>query len=178
MSTRRLLLVALAASLTATPLSAQAAPPDFRGEFLGQFDGSMSKLLALAEAMPPASYAWSPGEGVMPVGRVYAHIARYNYGYLANNLGIAAPAGLDVANLETEVTGKQEVVDLLRRSGEHVRQHVRAMPESRLAERTRLYGNEVAGWAVLLQLLAHMNEHVGQSIAYARMNDVVPPWSR
>ena len=25
--------------------------------------------------------------------------------------------------------------------------------------------------------VAHMNEHVGQSIAYARMNGIVPPWS-
>ncbi len=47
-----------------------------------------------------------------------------------------------------------------------------------LAEGTQLYGRDVAKWAVLVQLLAHMNEHVGQSIAYARMNGVVPPWSR
>jgi hypothetical protein len=36
----------------------------------------------------------------------------------------------------------------------------------------------VPRWAVMLQLVAHMNEHLGQSIAYARANDVVPPWSR
>ena len=45
------------------------------------------------------------------------------------------------------------------------------------AERT-LYGRQVGEWAVLLQLVTHMNEHLGQSIAYARMNGVVPPWSR
>jgi len=28
------------------------------------------------------------------------------------------------------------------------------------------------------QLVAHMNEHLGQSIAYARANEIVPPWSR
>jgi len=32
--------------------------------------------------------------------------------------------------------------------------------------------------AVLLQLLAHTNEHLGQSIAGAGMNGVVPPWSQ
>jgi len=51
------------------------------------------------------------------------------------------------------------------------------MPESQLASQTQLYGRNVQQWAVLLQLLAHMNEHLGQSIAYARMNGVVPPWS-
>jgi uncharacterized damage-inducible protein DinB len=42
---------------------------------------------------------------------------------------------------------------------------------------TRLYGRDVGEWAVLLQLVTHMNEHLGQSIAYARMNGVTPPWS-
>jgi hypothetical protein len=31
---------------------------------------------------------------------------------------------------------------------------------------------------VLLRALAHANEHLGQMIAYARMNGVVPPWSK
>lgn len=43
---------------------------------------------------------------------------------------------------------------------------------------TTLYGRKVPQWSVLLQLVAHMNEHLGQSIAYARMNGIVPPWSR
>ena len=58
------------------------------------------------------------------------------------------------------------------------RQAVRQMPEAQLAQGTRLYGREVPQWSVLLQLVAHMNEHLGQSIAYARMNGVVPPWSQ
>ncbi len=51
------------------------------------------------------------------------------------------------------------------------------MSEADLTRQTPLYGRDVAGWAVLFQLLAHMNEHVGQSVAYARMNGIVPPWS-
>jgi hypothetical protein len=43
---------------------------------------------------------------------------------------------------------------------------------------TELYGRDVGEWAVLFQLVAHMNEHLGQSVAYARMNGIVPPWSR
>ena len=31
---------------------------------------------------------------------------------------------------------------------------------------------------VLLRALAHANEHLGQMIAYARVNGVVPPWSK
>lgn len=178
MSPFRVLSVLLA--LTALGVSsgaAQGTPSGFREEFLGQFDGSMSKLVALAEAMPEAKYAWSPGEGVMPVAQVYAHIARYNYLYPSSNLGVPAPAGIDMDAME-KATNKVEVVQMLRRSGDHVRQAVGGMSDADLQRPTRLYGRDVQQWAVLFQLLAHMNEHLGQSIAYARMNDVVPPWSR
>ena len=70
------------------------------------------------------------------------------------------------------------MVALLRQSREHVRQSVQGMTDEQLATMTSLYGRDVPQWAVLLQLLAHMNEHLGQSIAYARMNGIVPPWSQ
>ncbi len=60
---------------------------------------------------------------------------------------------------------------------DHVRAVVAGMSDGDLEAGTRLYGRDVAKWAVLLQLVAHMNEHLGQSIAYARTNGVVPPWS-
>jgi len=30
---------------------------------------------------------------------------------------------------------------------------------------------------IVLHIVAHAHEHLGQSIAYARMNGVVPPWT-
>jgi uncharacterized damage-inducible protein DinB len=30
---------------------------------------------------------------------------------------------------------------------------------------------------VMIFILRHLGEHLGQSIAYARMNGVVPPWT-
>jgi hypothetical protein len=59
-----------------------------------------------------------------------------------------------------------------------VRKSVNDMPDAQFSARTRLYGRDVPQWAVLFQLISHMNEHLGQSIAYARMNSIVPPWSR
>ncbi len=174
----RLLLSLLPLVLAAAPARAQDAPPAFRDEFLRQFNNSMQKFIELAEAMPEDRYGWSPAEGVMPVARVYAHVARYNYYYPASSLGIPAPAGEDAERVEQTTVARAEVVDLLRRSREHVRQTVRGMTDEQLAAPTQLYGREVPQWSVLLQLLAHMNEHLGQSIAYARMNGVTPPWSQ
>ncbi len=156
--------------------SSHAMPTAFAPEFLGQFNSSMSKFIALAEAMPAEKFAWSPGAGVMSVAKVYSHVAHYNYRYPSQNMGVALPAGVRLDTLEA-VAAKAQVLALLRQSAEYVRTAVKEMPDSQLAGRTRLYGRDVPRWAVLFQLLAHMNEHLGQSIAYARMNAVVPPWS-
>lgn len=178
-----LLVVLLAAT---TPLAAQTAGhgqgdnafvTDLRDEFLGHFETSSYKITELARVMPEALYTWAPSEGVMTVAEVYTHLARYNFMYLNENLGIAPPNGLDYADLES-ITDKERIRDLFETSVQHVKTSVAAMTEEALSEKTTLYGRDVASWSVLFQLVSHMNEHVGQSVAYARMNDVAPPWSR
>ena len=175
------LLAAVATVLTAAHAPAHAHPqdtPDFRAEFKGQFEASARKFVALSEAMPAESYSWSPMEGVMTVARVYRHVARYNYMYPHLKLGIDPPKGVDYQSLEEGGADKDEVVSLLAASMDHVRTVVDGMSDADLTAPVELYGRQVASWAVLLQLVTHMNEHLGQSIAYARMNRVVPPWSR
>ena len=177
--TRSVPLIVVALSLIATPALAQSSPIDYRDEFMEHFDRSTRKLEMLSEAVPGDLYTWSPrpGEGTMSIARVYMHLARYNYMYLEENLNIPAPSGVDWPNFES-ITDKATVVALLVESIEHVKRSARQMSEADLTRQTVLYGRRVAGWAVLFQLLAHMNEHTGQSVAYARMNGVVPPWSR
>src|SRR5688500_2580475 len=96
----RLVLVACAALAPAAAgagaqQQVQSVPGDFREEFLHQFNTSMSKVVSLAEALPAEKHAWSPGPGIMPLGRVYAHIARFNYHYPSTAMGIPAPSGID-----------------------------------------------------------------------------------
>ena len=153
-----------------------AVPPGTREELLGQFGASAGKFLALAEAIPADKYAWSPGEGVMTVAQVLSHVAHYNLAY-PRLMGVEPPAGVQLDTLE-RMTDRAQIVALLRSSAAHVQRAVQGMDDAQLARPAQLYGREVAQWAVLLQLVAHMNEHLGQTIAYARMNGVVPPWSR
>ena len=160
------------------PLPASAQDPDvLRKELMTHFDMSINKVIALAEAMPAEKYQWKPSADAMPVGHVYAHIANYNFSYPATAMSVAAPADIKTDTLEA-MRDKAQIVALLKRSAEHLRKSISAMPATQLNASTRLYGRTVPQWAVLLQLVAHMNEHLGQSIAYARANDVVPPWSR
>lgn len=162
----------------AQPVAARAQDATaLRAELLGQFNASISKVIALAEAMPADKYQWKPQADAMPVAHVFAHIANYNFAYPSGNMGVAAPAGIRLDTLEA-MRDKAQIVALLKRSADYVRQSVSGMPAAELNGETQLYGRQVPRWAVMLQLVAHMNEHLGQSIAYARANEIVPPWSR
>jgi uncharacterized damage-inducible protein DinB len=164
----------LIVALSAQTIQAQDSN-NFKEQFLQHFDRA-SRVLALAEAMPADLYSWRPDEGIFSVEEVYTHIARYNYYYLEESLGIPAPEDLDVENMES-ITGKEEVVEILKHSIMHVQEHIGEMPDSNIQAETEMYGRTVNGQAVLMQLVTHKSEHVGQAIAYARMNGIVPPWS-
>ncbi len=168
-----------------TPLAAAAAPAapasapvsGYRAEFLRGLDDVGKKLVDLAEAMPADKYAWRPAEGVRSVGEVYVHIAQANFG-LPRVWG-AAPAtgGLDVKALSGQAGDKAKVVDALRQSIAGVRQAVLATPDSDLDRKVHIFDHDGTVRETMALIGNHMHEHLGQSIAYARMNGVVPPWT-
>lgn len=174
---KTVLLVGVLFVLNIKAVDAQGTTAEIRQEIMSHFEYGSKKILALAREMPEETYTWSPGEDVFSVARVYMHIARYNFYYPETSLGVAVPEDIDLETME-QITDKDKVLDLLERSIQHVREAVKQMPDAKLEASTELYGRTVDGWVVLLQLVSHMKEHVGQSIAYARMNEVVPPWSR
>ncbi len=169
-----ILFLALAGELS--PLQGQSERA-IRDELLGEFDTSMRKFLALAEAMPAEKYTWSPGEGVMEVGEVFMHVARYNYLLPTRNMGITEPEAVEMDRMES-LRDKAQVMAALTQTRDWVHTNVGTMTAQDLQSETSLFGRTVPRWSVLVRLVAHMNEHLGQSIAYARMNGVVPPWSR
>jgi len=148
-----------------------------RDELMMQFNMSMRKFVALAEAMPADKFTWKPQQDAMVLGHVLAHVAHYNFYYPQSAMRVGAPAGLKLDTLEA-LRDKAQIVALLRQSAEHVRSTVAKMDGEALDKGTKLYGRDVPTWSVLVQLVAHMNEHLGQSIAYARANNIVPPWSQ
>jgi uncharacterized damage-inducible protein DinB len=176
---RKIALTSLLLSLSAIiPVHAQdaAKPAGFRGEFLTQLDDVEKKMVSLAEAMPEEKYSWRPGKGVRSVGEVYVHIATANYG-IPIFLGVKPPAGFD-RNAEKTVTAKPAILDLLKASFENVRQTALKMTDADLEKQVKFFGGKmVSERSVLLLMATHMHEHMGQSIAYARTNGVVPPWS-
>ncbi len=179
-----LLLAALAPATLSAQQHTEAHPGQHhstaiavRDELMGQFHMSMRKFIALAEAMPADRFTFKPQQDAMVFGHVLAHVAHYNFNYPQSAMRIAAPAGLKLDTLEN-LRDKAQIVALLKQSADHVRATVTKMDGDALDKSTKLYGRDIPTWAVLVQLVAHMNEHLGQSIAYARSNGVVPPWSQ
>lgn len=148
-------------------------PTGFKAEFLANLDDVESKIMELAESTPADKYSWRPGTGVRSISEVYMHVAGGNY-FLATFLGVAAPKRN--GDIEKTITKKADVVAELRRSFDHVRQA--AINANDLDKSVKMFGNTTSHRGVLITVLNHLHEHLGQSIAYARMNGVVPPWSR
>lgn len=156
--------------LIVLPVQAQN---DVKGFFDQQFSYA-SRVLQLAEAMPADKYSWRPMEGVSSVGEVYLHIAQANYGMLGA-IGVSSPEGLNLEAIDTN--DKQSVIEVLSESIDFASSAVEGLQQSTLGNTYEMYGRTMQGEQVLIFMLNHMSEHVGQSIAYARMNKVVPPWS-
>ncbi len=152
-----------------------AAPGGFRGDFLGQLGDVEKKLLDLGTAMPEEKYSWRPGEGVRSVSEVYVHVAIDNY-TLPAMIGGKVPKGIS-RDMEKTLTAKAKVLDFMKESFAHLRELVSTMPDADLSKPAKFFGRETTVQGVLFAIANHMHEHLGQSIAYARMNGVVPPWT-
>ena len=161
-------------------LVAQAAaaqvPPGVGEGWLGEFDHAARQLLQLAEATPAEKFSWRPAPGVRSISEVYMHVALANY-FLVAQTGVKPPIDLAALGKEPEKskTDKADVIAFLKGSADFVRT---SYPTADRQKNMKLFGKEVIADNVFLRILVHNHEHMGQSIAYARTNGVVPPWSK
>jgi uncharacterized damage-inducible protein DinB len=176
--------LALPLLLVASQASAQQEPT-LVADLLGDLGELETKLVGLAEAMPESSYGWRPMEGVRSTGEVFKHLASDNF-LLAAAGGLAAPeaTGIDGSDYTTAVAyekramDKSEVVAAVRASFDHLEAAIASTSAARLGEKVDLFGRPATVQSLWLLTVTHAHEHLGQAIAYARANEVVPPWSR
>lgn len=154
-----------------------ASASGVKESILFQIDQAREKLIALAEAIPAEKYAWRPGEGVRSAGEVFNHVSAANF-FLPTFWGAKVPAGVDPRTFEKELSGdKAKTVDTLKKSFDSLKQEIQAVPEADLSRKIKLFGHDATVRDAMMVLASHAHEHLGQSIAYARSNGVVPPWS-
>ena len=149
---------------------------DFFSDVNNDFSESQQKIISLAEAIPAEKYTWRPGDGVRSVSEVLMHIAGSNY-FLMSFAGIKTPEGTD-ENMGKDVTDKNKVIEALKTSFTDLHANLKKLNESQLDDQVEMFGNKTNIRTVVFTEMGHLHEHLGQLIAYARMNGVVPPWSK
>jgi uncharacterized damage-inducible protein DinB len=142
------------------------------------------KMIDLAKAIPEQAYAWHP-TGARSVGEVLLHVASDNY-LIPIAMGKAAPvstgiSGTDFKTVEAyekrKLTKDQTIADLEASFG-HLHQAMGLTTDANLTENIKFFGQDSSRQRAMLATVTHLHEHLGQLIAYARSNNVAPPWSR
>jgi uncharacterized damage-inducible protein DinB len=170
------LLVLAPARVAAQDAAGPSSAAAMKADLLHWVADAESKLNQLAGAMPAAKYSWRPGKGVRSVGEVYMHVASANYGVPAL-WGAAPPAGFNPATYERSLSAKADVQKALRESFVSLKEKIGALSDADFEKPVNLFGSPSTVRGACFLLLSHSHEHLGQSIAYARTNGVVPPWS-
>ena len=175
------LALSLPALAQGTPAPAAPAPapaPTFQTDVAGVLGHVQQEMVSLEQAMPQNKFSWRPAKGVRSVGEVYVHAAGTAY-WFGKQLGFTVPADVEAKMKDLEKsTDKAQIEKALTDSFTWFAGQVKAMPDSELTKTLPLMGHDVTKRAVIMVTMGHFQEHLGQSIAYARINGVVPPWSK
>ncbi len=162
---------ALAAALMVPLARAQSQPAGLQAAFAKDAGTLSEKFTGLARVMS-GKYDWKPAQGVRSVGDVFNLIVKEN-GLLAGVLS-GTPTGASPA----PITDPEKMQEALKASYLNLQKAIAAVPDNDLQAPVKLFGRDMTKQSALMLILLDQHEHLGQSIAYARSNGVVPPWSK
>jgi uncharacterized damage-inducible protein DinB len=176
--------LALEAAAWTVPISAQVNPyktgtpgvTGYRAEVMAEVMVQEDKFTRLAEAIPAEKYTWRPAPDVRSIAEVFLHVSAANYN-LYKLVGTPPPAGFDVKGFEKSTTDKAKVVATLKDSFVHAKKAIAAMSDAELEKSMDWFGGKNTQRGILLFIVRHAAEHLGQSIAYARFVGITPPWT-
>jgi len=180
---RTLLAAAICLSFVAfAPAGRAQETKGFRGDLLGQIEYGQKEIIDLENAIPEKKMTWRPNKEVRSISEVYSHIAFGNY-LFGKFAGFTLPEGISITSPQDETkwekmsTDKKVIHEQLVKSFDFIKKEIGSMSDASLETMVDFFGQKMTVRGVLLGGLSHMHEHLGQSIAYARMVGVVPPWT-
>jgi uncharacterized damage-inducible protein DinB len=172
--------------LALTFLSAQAHPAISAGDTPPSYDlkpqalldlQTMQKQFAdLADAVPAEKFNWRPGDGVRSFSEVFLHVASLNFS-LAPNFGAAPAPGFTQKGYEQSTTDKAKIIAQINQSFEYVRAALEKRSNKELQTIVKQFGPDASEGDIVFLIVSDAHEHLGQAVAYARMNGIVPPWT-
>lgn len=148
----------------------------YRAEVMAEVMIQEDKLTRLAQAIPAEKYTWRPAEDTRSLAEVFLHISAANYN-LYKLVGTPPPTGIDPKSLEKSTTDKARIVGTLKDSFAHAKQAIRSMSDADLDKSKDWFGGKNTERGILLFIVRHTAEHLGQLIAYTRSIGIVPPWT-
>jgi len=153
-----------------------------QGQFQKESAGSLTyvsgQVMMLAQAIPADKYSYTPQAGVRSVAEVCAHIISANY-FFASKLGGKIPADVKMETLDKDLKSKDAIAKEMKRSYDVMIGAIKDASDAALAGKVEFpFPGEFTGMTAILISLGHSNEHLGQLIAYSRMNNITPPWNQ
>jgi hypothetical protein len=184
---RRWLTVSVATVLATTALSTPARAQEviskeaaavLKASFIADLDVMKGKFISLAEAFPQDKYTWRPMEGVRSVSEVFALAASEGYSFVPTAFGGKAGASREELTALRTQTDKAKLIDALNKGFAHAKSELEALDPAQMTGRRAVMGQQRSAVDAALMIGGDLHEHLGQMIAYARMNKIVPPWSK
>jgi hypothetical protein len=153
-----------------------------RARFLSDLDTLQSKFVALANAIPSEKYGWRPAPGVRSVGEAFLHVASEYYLYTPMAYGLSPspviPRAQGALAAFEKDGSKANVLKQLTEGFTFMRAAIADADVASLTGVRKLFGGDRTIVETTLVMSGDLHEHLGQLIAYARMNGVKPPWSK
>lgn len=187
MKTPILSLICLASILNASAVTVHArtaddptdrtAPSyDMKGQALLDLQAVNKKCVDLAQALPSDKLIWRPSPDTRSFAEVFLHVAGERYGILSM-MSANPPAGFKAREFEKSTTEKDRIVEELNQSLDFASKTINGMSNADFAKLLPKLGPQANEGDVVYILVADAHEHLGQLIAYARQNGIVPPWT-
>ena len=149
---------------------------DMKSQSLVDLQAVQKKFVDLASVIPQDKFNWRPSSDSRSFAEVFLHVASERYGILGL-MGAQPPAGVDAKTLEKSTTDKDRIIEELNKSWEFAQKTISSMSNGDFAKLLPKLGPQANAGDVVYILVADAHEHLGQSVAYARENAVVPPWT-
>jgi len=162
------------AGQTATDSSAPSY--DMKAQALLDLETVQKKFVDLANAVPADKFGWKPSDDSRSFAEVLMHVAGERYQILAL-MGAAPPSDFDGKTFEKSTADKEKVIAQLDKTWVFAKQTSAGMNNADFAKLLPKLGPQASAGDVVYILVADAHEHLGQAIAYARVNGVVPPWT-
>ena len=158
--------------------STDSTPPsyDMKAQALLDLQGVNKKCVDLAQALPGDKFTWRPSPDTRSFAEVFLHVAGERYAILSL-MGANPPAGFKAREFEKSTTDKDRIVEDLNQSWDFANKTISSMSNADFAKPLPKLGPQANDGDVVYILVADAHEHLGQLIAYARQNGVVPPWT-